>query len=203
MTKVKICGIRTLEDIKMVNIAHPDFIGFVFAKSKREVTIEQGAKLSQGLSKGIKKVGVFVNKPYHFIKEAIEKCSLDILQFHGEETFSFIEQFNLETWKAFRVRETPDVSLISQYKVDGILLDTYDHGKYGGSGKTFDWNLGKSILTSAKIIVAGGLTPMNVSHAIGCFEPYAVDVSSGVEVNDVKDLRLIIEFIKIVRDMNE
>ena len=186
--EIKICGIRRKEDIDIISKYKPDYIGFIFAKSKREVTPETVAEITKNLDKDIKKVGVFVNATYEKINEAVQVAKLDVVQLHGDENDEYISNLDCkcEIWKAVRVR-------------DGEDLDKYTDKEYGGSGQTFDWHGGGSIKTDKPIMLAGGIKTENVIEGINIFKPVGVDISSSVETDGFKDEQKIKKFIETVR----
>lgn len=197
--KVKICGLRREEDINYVNELKPDYVGFVFAKSKRQVTPYQGKKLIEKLDKSIKRVGVFVNSPMEEVKKIANICDLDILQFHGEESPGTLKEFQQQVWKAFRIKDDNSFKKLDNYSVEGYLLDTFVEGEEGGTGRIFDWQLIPPIQKKKFFILAGGLTVENIERAIKQVKPKVVDVSSGVEVNGYKDFNKMKKFIEKVR----
>jgi phosphoribosylanthranilate isomerase len=204
MTKIKICGLKRIEDVQYVNKYLPDYIGFVFAESKRKVTMEQAAELREGLDSRIKAVGVFVNESLDKVVEIAEKCRLDAIQLHGDEDGLYVEKLkgsikSVEIWKAIRVKDESSLLLLNEYKVDAFVLDAFVEGAYGGVGKVFDWKLAKLAKEYGRIIVAGGLSVDNVSGAVELVMPYGVDVSSNVETDGVKDELKIQGFIEKVR----
>lgn len=198
--EIKICGIRRREDIEIINKYQPDYIGFVFAKSKRQVTPEQAAKLSEMLTGDTKTVGVFVNASYGDIKNAVDVAGLDVVQLHGDEDEEYIKNLDVgcEIWKAVRVRDGADIPDVKG--ADRLLLDKYTEKEYGGSGKTFDWSSVGTVKTDKPIILAGGLDKNNVNNGIKIFNPVCVDVSSSVETDGFKDEKKIKEFIITVRN---
>ncbi len=197
--KVKICGMTRTEDIEAVNRFLPDYVGFVFAPSRRMVSPEKAAELISNLDKRIKKVGVFVNHSENEVKRIAEKCSLDVLQFHGNETSQYCSRFKHEIWKALGINDTQSLDALKQYCVDGILLDTVLNGVCGGTGQTFDWSIAEEFSKEYRIILAGGLNQDNVIEAISKIKPFCVDVSSGVESKGIKDPAKIYEFIKAAK----
>lgn len=200
MIKIKICGLTRDEDIKYVNELKPEFVGLVFAKSKRQVTLEQALKLRKNLNKEIKTVGVFVNEKVEAVKETAFASKLDILQFHGDEDMEYINNFaGFQVWKAILVKNKSDLAPVNNYKNIRLLIDSRVEGVQGGSGRAFDWNILKESDLENKIILAGGLSCKNIDRALNIVHPYAVDVSSGVEINGVKDYEKIKEFIEKVR----
>lgn len=208
MTKVKICGLKRIEDIDYVNELLPDYIGFVFAGSKRKVNIGLAKELSNKLKPAIKKVGVFVNEDVQKVKEISREVKLDILQFHGEENENYFRQFeNIEIWKSEAIEIGSKhiaenfIEKINNYSVAAVVLDSSIKGQTGGTGKAFDWNIINKLELDKKLILAGGLNIENVEMAVKLVKPYAVDVSSGVETEGVKDFNKIKKFIEKVRNI--
>ncbi|MBC1962824.1 phosphoribosylanthranilate isomerase [Listeria welshimeri] len=197
---VKICGLKKAVDVQAAVENGADMIGFVFAKSKRQVTIEQAHELAKNIPTNIKKVGVFVNPTEEELTAAIKGVPLDIVQLHGQEPISQAERTDAEVIKAFPVKEGKLPDNISDYKNAYILLDAPAEEYEGGSGKTFDWDkINSDVLLKNKLIIAGGLNAENVQEAIHRFEPYGVDISSGVETNGEKDPEKIEIFIKTAK----
>ncbi|MFC4386410.1 phosphoribosylanthranilate isomerase [Gracilibacillus marinus] len=196
MVKVKICGLMDTLSVLTAVDAGADFIGLVFAKSKRRITLEKAKELASIIPSNIKKVGVFVNEKKEVIEEIAEEVGLDYIQLHGDETPDFCAQLSLPIIKAFSVASVEDVEKVKGYPCDYYLLDS-PHGKYrGGNGTTFDWSLVKNqAFLKDKMILAGGLTVENVAEAINEVKPIGVDVSSGVETNGVKDTDKIRAFL--------
>jgi phosphoribosylanthranilate isomerase len=204
MTRVKICGLKRDEDIHYVNHHRPEYIGFVFAESKRRIEAERAKELSSLLEKGIKKVGVFVNETLETILRTTQVCQLDIVQLHGDESVEAFKELkrnlgSVEVWKVVRVKDKAAVKNLEQFYADAYVLDTFIEGCYGGVGKTFDWSLAVEAKNSGKIILAGGLTANNVNEAIKAVQPFAVDISSGVELEGLKDEDKIKKLIYTVR----
>ncbi len=197
MTKVKICGIKNLQDAIFAADYGADAIGFVFAKSIRKVSKEKVRSIVRKLPPFVTTVGLFVNETEENIEAVYRFCGLDAIQLHGNEPPNIINKLkDIKTIKAFRIQNEEDILPIKKYKPNAILLDGYSENKMGGTGISFDWKIVKKIRTSIPIIVAGGLTPLNVSRAIKIVKPYAVDVSSGVESSPgKKDRKLIKKFI--------
>ncbi|MCC8170020.1 MAG: phosphoribosylanthranilate isomerase [Oscillospiraceae bacterium] len=196
---IKICGLRRYEDIEIVNKYKPDYIGFIFAKSKRQVSALFAAELAGRLDSSIKTVGVFVNAPIAEVEETVKTVGLSVVQLHGDEDGEYIKKLNVgcEVWKAVRVRDGADIPDV--IGTDRLLLDKYTDKEYGGSGKTFDWSSVGSINTDKPLILAGGLTAQNVKRGIEIFHPWGVDVSSSMETDGFKDEKKIREFIDILR----
>lgn len=207
MTKIKICGIRTTADIEIVNKYKPDYIGFIFAESRRMVSIEKAQELIQDLDKEIKTVGVFVNSGIGYVVETAKTLNLDAVQLHGDENSEYItaltDKMDCEVWKAIRVRGKSDIDNMDSVAVKRIVLDKYKENEYGGSGETFNWNECKDSNINKSIILAGGLDENNVIEGIMLFAPYAVDVSSNIETDGYKDEDKVREFIEKVRTFNE
>ena len=201
-TKVKICGITNQEDARAAAQAGADAIGFVFCPaSPRHVTPSQAALLAHGLPPWIVRTGVFVNSPAEDVQEAITQCGLSMLQFHGEETPDYCRQFGIMSMKAFRVREKSTLEELQLFSTDAWLLDAWSDAGHGGTGKTFDWDFAaRAVALGRPVFLAGGLTAENVAGAIRQVRPYAVDVSSGVELSPgKKDHDRIRRFIESVR----
>lgn len=200
MVKVKICGLRRKEDIEYANELKPDYVGFVFAKSKRQVEVEQALYLIRLLDKEVKTVGVFVNEPVENALKIAQTLNLDVLQFHGDETQDYIDNFkNFTVWKAIRIKDKEDLEKTKEFKVNSFVFDTLTKNEYGGTGKTFNCEVLKGIELNVPIILAGGLNENNVEEAIKIVNPYAVDVSSGVETEGYKDFKKMKSFIEKVR----
>ena len=197
MTKIKLCGLSRPCDIEAANRLKPDYIGFVFApKSKRFVTGEQAANLKQMLDPAIKAVGVFVNEDPARIASLLKDGVIDIVQLHGSETETDIKQLRGLTVKpiikAFRVETEKDVGKAEGCTADHILLDSG-----AGTGRMFDWDLLRTF--KRPYFLAGGLSPDNVGEAVKLLHPFAVDVSSGIETDGVKDKIKMAEFAAAVR----
>jgi len=200
LVKVKICGLRRKEDIEYANELKPDYVGFVFAKSKRQIEVEQALDLISLLDKEIKTVGVFVNEPVENALKIAQTLNLDVLQFHGDETQDYIDNFkNFTVWKAIRIKDKEDLEKTKEFKVNSFVFDTLTKNEYGGTGKTFNWEVLKEMELNVPIILAGGLNENNVEEAIKIVDPYAVDVSSGVETEGYKDFKKMKSFIEKVR----
>lgn len=203
MTLVKICGLRKEEHVQTAINSGADFIGFVFAPSKRNVTINQAHELAQGIPESVKKVGVFVNAEETFIQEVYKKVPLDYIQYHGDETNEFIQQVGLPAIKAFSIRTKEDVLKAASYDVDYYLFDAPGTDFRGGSGHPFDWSLLEELnIPREKIILAGGLNVNNIPAAIQLVQPAGVDVSSGVEQDGEKNETLIQSFLQKAKGAN-
>lgn len=196
--KIKICGITRPADAGVAVEAGAHAVGFMFFKdSRRHISFDAAREIIRDLPPFIAKVGVFVNAKADEVRRAIEQTGIDTLQFHGEEAPEACRGFGLKTIKAFRVQGKDMLALMPRYDVDSWLLDSFVAGTRGGTGMTFDWDLAVHARSlGTPIILAGGLTPKNVKDAIEHVQPYAVDVSSGVESSPgKKDPTLIAAFI--------
>ena len=198
MTKIKMCGLSRTEDIEAANAIKPDYIGFVFAEiSKRRVSALEASKLKSKLNPEIKAVGVFLDDKLDFVASMLNLGIVDVVQLHGSEDEEYIEKVrkitNKPTIKAFIIRSKEDVERAEKSTADYILLDG---GK--GEGKAFDWSLLKDI--KRPYFLAGGLNPVNVSAAVKALKPYAVDVSTGIETDGVKDKEKMTAFAGAVRE---
>lgn len=192
--KVKICGLQEKTNVEVAIQSGADYIGFVFAPSKRRISIQQAKELAKIIPSNVKKVGVFVNPTYDEVMNIYNEVPLDIVQFHGNETVPFISQFSFPIVKAFKVMDGDIPKVVTDYTCP-VLLDAPSDVFEGGSGKAFDWEKASNVKIAQPLIIAGGLTSSNVQDAINLFHPFAVDVSSGVETNGRKDNKKIIEFI--------
>lgn len=202
MTKIKICGLRRQEDIDMVNQLLPDYIGFVFAPSRRQINTAQANELKRRLHPAIQAVGVFVDMPLPQLFEIAQSGVIDVIQLHGHETEAEIhalkEQCPLPIIKAVRVQSAAQIRQCDRLPCDYLLLDTFAPGQMGGNGTTFDWSMIPPL--SKSYFLAGGLSPENVKDVFQVCHPYAVDVSSGVETSGVKDYDKIKHFIENVKE---
>ncbi len=199
--EIKICGIRREEDIEIINKYKPEYIGFIFAPTRRYVSPNDAAKLKEKLNGDTKTVGVFVDEKPEKVREIAETVGLDVIQLHGGEDAEYIKKLNTkcEIWKAVRVK---DDGVIPDTKgADKILLDKYSEEELGGTGKAFDWLRAGDAKIKKPVILAGGLNSENVKRGIEIFSPVCVDVSSSVETNGVKDEKKIKEFTDTVRGL--
>lgn len=200
-TRIKICGITRLEDVKAAAQSGVDAIGFVFYElSPRFIEAGLANKIIRSLPPFVTSVGLFVDPDSAQVQKVINKTSLDCLQFHGDEQPGFCGSFGLPYLKAIRMRESVDlVKEVSRYQdAVGILLDSFSDEAAGGTGQSFDWARIPADLPKP-VVLAGGLNPDNVKDAIRTARPYAVDVSSGVEESKgIKDKDKIEQFVKAV-----
>ena len=193
MTKVKICGLSTKEAVKTAVSAGADYIGFVFAPSKRQVTLEQAAELAKFIPSHIQKVGVFVSPSRAELLEATEKVGLDLVQVHGQVVDKLFKNLPCGSIQAVQVDGDGHVP---NSQADYLLFDA----PVAGSGQTFDWGQLDTTELSQPFFIAGGLNEDNVARAIQHFSPFAVDVSSGVETDGQKDHEKIRRFIERVKN---
>ncbi len=204
MVKVKICGIKNLQDVQAVNKHKPDFAGFVFYPlSKRYVSLIVARRLKAALNRHIKTVGVFVNAPVEEIAAAAEMGIIDLVQLHGDEGNTYIAELKkickLPIIKAVRVQDENDIKRADYYDCDYLLFDTYSQSAYGGTGRQFNTQLLKGVKIHKPYFIAGGLNAENVRHAIKGLKPFAADVSGGVETDGGKDAAKMKAFIKQVK----
>lgn len=200
-TRIKICGIKHQDDALKAVECGADAIGLIFVqKSPRYASLTDARVIAESMPPFVTVVGLFMDASAETVREALKVVPLNILQFHGDETPEFCEQFGMPYIKVLRMRENVNVVAFAQEypNAAGILLDTYSKAG-GGSGQTFDWNLIPGDVP-LPLILAGGLNPENVASAVETVKPYAVDVSSGVESEPaVKDHKKIEQFIKEVQ----
>ena len=205
--QVKICGIRLHETLPVLVAEQPEYVGFVFAPSKRKVSPETAADLGKSLPDTIQKVGVFMNEEEETLKNIAVQACLDILQLHGQESPDYclrLRRAGFQIWKAFSLKTREDLLRLRAYQVDGYLVDAAGAGGAGGTGTIFPWHwLENDELIKEKyhpLILAGGLHPGNIQRALTQTSPDVVDVSSGVETDGTKDPQLIRHFIQKVRN---
>ena len=217
--KVKLCGISKVETIPAVLEARPDYMGLVFAPSKRQVTVDLAKILVEELHRGyakkygsdtehdkndtIKTVGVFVNETVDNLVTIANETNLDAVQLHGDEDEAFIqslkERTNVEVWKAVQIRSAADVEEWIDSSADMLLFDAYHKDERGGTGEVFDWSSLDAF--ERPFMLAGGIDSTNVARAIRTVRPYGIDISSGIETNGVKDDEKITAFTKIVKSI--
>ena len=201
--KIKMCGISKVETIPAIVDAKPDYMGLVFALSKRQVTVEQAKTLVDELHKHyeIKTVGVFVNETIEKLLKIAEEVKLDVIQLHGDEDEAFIQSLkectNVEVWKAVQVRSAADAEKWIDSSADMLLFDAYHKDERGGTGEVFDWSSLDAF--ERPFMLAGGMDSTNVARAIRTVRPYGIDISSGIETKGVKDDEKIKAFTNIVR----
>ena len=217
--KVKMCGISKVETIPAIVDAKPDYMGLVFAPSKRQVTVDQAKILVEELHRGyakkygsdtehdkngtIKTVGVFVNETVDNLVTIANEANLDAVQLHGDEDEAIIQSLkerpNVEVWKAIQIRTTADTEKWIDSSADMLLFDAYHKDERGGTGEVFDWSSLDAF--ERPFMLAGGIDSTNVARAIRTVRPYGIDISSGIETNGVKDDEKITAFTKIVKSI--
>lgn len=202
MTKVKICGIRRPQDVEMINHLKPDYAGFVFAKSKRQVQEDEALRLREQMRPEIPAVGVFVQEDIERIVRLCRMGTIQMIQLHGGEDEAYIQRLHMEVpevpvIKAVRVKSGEQILEEEMLPCEYLLLDTYVRGVYGGSGQQFDKRLIPAL--QKPFFLAGGLDGANVQENIRICHPYAVDVSSAVETDGVKDFDKMEHFIRMAR----
>ncbi len=197
MVRVKICGITRTTDALHAVACGADALGFVFyAQSPRCIDPEQAAKIVTELPPFVTSVGLFVNADAGTVREVVARCRLDAVQYHGDEEPADCAQAPVRAIKALRVRDVESLTHHQRFQVSALLLDAWSPDAYGGTGHTFDWGLAADIARQRPVILAGGLTPENVAAAVDAVNPYAVDVSSGVEIAPgIKDPHMVAAFI--------
>ena len=206
MSKIKICGLTREEDIRYVNECLPDYIGFVFAESRRQVDRKQADRMREKLDGRICPVGVFVNESADIVAELLNEEIIDIAQLHGDEGEDYIGLLKEKMKRgriiqAVRVRQREDILEKLQSSADYLLFDTYAGQAYGGTGKTFRWELTQGV--EREFFLAGGIDSTNIEQAIRVAAPYALDLSSAVETDGKKDREKILEIVSKVRTYTE
>jgi phosphoribosylanthranilate isomerase len=204
MSKIKICGLQRTDDITFVNKYMPDYIGFVFAKSKRQVDYNRAKEMKSLLNSNIQAVGVFVNEPLENVIKLCKDNIIDIVQLHGNEDEEYINalksKVDNQIIKAVRVQNTQQILNAEKLPVDFLLLDAYNPNAQGGTGEVFNWDIIPKKSTKP-IFLAGGLGVENLEKAINAVNPYCVDLSSSVEVKGFKNEEKIKEVVDLVRSI--
>ncbi|MDP8219199.1 MAG: phosphoribosylanthranilate isomerase [Candidatus Theseobacter exili] len=202
--RVKICGITRYEDALLASNLGADAIGFIFyKKSSRYISPEKAGLISSAIEPFVVRVGVFVDADSKEVNEAINYAGLDLLQFHGSETNEFCCSFGFRFIKGIRVKGINSLKIMEEYPdASAFLLDTFVEGKPGGTGVPFDWDLYRESVKNRKtVVLSGGINPDNVKQAFETLQPYAVDVSSGVELSPgIKDPLLLHSFFSAVNN---
>jgi len=195
--KVKICGLREATHARVAVESGADYLGFVFAPTRRYVAPETVAAIARDLPRSVPKVGLFVNERAEKIEEIAALCRLDYVQLCGDESPEFCAALAVPAIKSLRVRGPEIADAVERYApvATWVQLDGFQPGAYGGTGTSFDWQLAGALSERHRIMLAGGLTPNNVAEAIATAHPWGVDVSSGVEIDGRKDPEKIREFI--------
>ena len=201
MIKIKICGITNLDDALFAAECGADALGFNFyKKSPRYIEPQKAAEIIGQLPPFVMPVAVFVNEREERIREIQHMTCIQSIQLHGDESPEFCQRFEGRVIKAFQVKDKESLKVMAHYHVGAFLLDSYREGIRGGTGVTFDWHLAVVAKTFGKIILAGGLTPENVTEAVKLVQPYGVDVAGGVEKEKgIKDQSKVKKFITEVR----
>ena len=207
--KLKLCGMRRREDIDYVNEYRPDYVGFILSDGfRRSVGLGTFCELASCLDKGIKRVGVFVNEPLEKLLKYYPE-ELDVFQLHGDEDEEYITELrknipvSCEIWKAVRVKSTGDIERWNGSAADKLLLDAFQEGIVGGTGKTADWDLIKAANIKKPFFAAGGISAGNFTEAAVTLEPYGIDISGGIETDGVKDKAKIGEIISLKNKLGE
>ncbi len=226
MTLVKICGVSEVAHARAAAALGADFVGMVFAPSRRQVTLGQAKRISGGLQKGATPlvktedvraleealsrrrpllVGVFADQDADTINAICDDVGLDLVQLSGSEPWEVCAHINRPIFKCMKVRdgETAEELMVHVHEGAIVLLDPYVEGTYGGTGKTLDWNVASAVAQQTPTVLAGGLTPKNVGDAVRAVSPWAVDVSSGVETEGAKDTDKIRAFIAAAKDAGQ
>lgn len=201
MTKVKICGLKTVQEVEIVNKFYPDYIGFIFAPTKRQISLQQAKLLKQRIKPTSQTVGVFVNEPIENILVYESAGVIDMIQIHGDEDLGYINLLRnaskLPIMKAIRIKDKYTLEenkvLLENQLLDYVLLDTYHKETYGGTGESFDWRMLSKV--KRPYFLAGGIGSDNVEEAMK-HHPYAVDISSKIETEGMKDEKKLAELFR-------
>lgn len=193
--KIKICGITNIDDAKLCETNGADALGFIFSKeSPRNILPNDAKKIIESLNPFTLKVGVFVNESYEKIVRIVKYCGLNMVQLHGNETPELADMLNIPVIKAFRVNESFDFNELERYRNCYLLLDTFSKNEFGGTGKTFNWELIPESVKD-KVILAGGVSVDNVDKIYTEVNPFAIDISTSVEAKaGIKDKNKIEDF---------
>lgn len=202
MTKIKICGITNIEDALTAAELGADALGFIFYRgSRRYIDPEEARRIIKKLPPFVSTVGVFVNQSLDEISSIKLNTGIDIIQLHGDESPEFCMMIPHKLIRAIRIKAKIDRDEVELYPVQAILFDTHSEDNYGGTGRSFNWDILRNLDISKKIILSGGLTPENVCQALEVAKPYGVDVSSGVEHSPgKKNHTKLRKFIEAVRN---
>ncbi len=200
-TKIKICGLKSIEDVLAVNEVKPDYAGFVFAQSSRQISEELAEELRKRLAPNIIPVGVFVNEDREKLLRLCDRKIIHMIQLHGDEDEEYIAAIRSRVKnpviKAVRVRSTEDIRRVGAMDSEYLLLDAFHGKEYGGSGVSFDWSLIPNM--NKPFFLAGGINSTNVLEAIRRYQPYGIDVSSGVETGGSKDPAKLRQLLHLIR----
>lgn len=205
MVRVKICGITNAEDADLAVTCGADALGFVFyPRSARHVTVEQVQQILPQLPPFVTTVGLFVNEPVERVRHIMQACGLDVAQLHGAAGATPAELAPMRCLPAISVKDENSLASLAQGRSAAWLLDSYVAGEYGGTGKTFNWQLAREAAQRHPIVLAGGLTAENVAEAVRTVRPYGVDVSSGVEATPGrKDPQKVAAFIRAAKENDQ
>ncbi len=201
--RIKFCGITRFEDARIAANLGVDALGFIFfKKSPRYIDPQSAAQIIKKLPPFVSRVGVFVNEDLSTILEIVKLTNIDTVQLHGSESPEFCSQIPLPVLKSFSVKSDMDFSILDNYSCSGFLLDTWNNEMHGGSGKTFNWSIAKSLCNHyGNIVIAGGLGPSNVEEALDTLHPYGVDINSGIEIMPgVKNPHKMKDIVRIIRN---
>lgn len=200
---VKICGITSFEAAGWAREAGADMIGFVFASSSRRIPAKLARQIGEAVGGSVKKVGVFVNEKADVICDIVKTAGLDYVQLHGDEPAEFAEKMPVPVIKAFSVKENISYKEMFSYPAKYILIDSPPARFRGGSGQVFDWSLLENQdVDKNRLILAGGLSPDNIKEAVQSVQPFAVDISSGVETDGQKDETKVFQFVQRAKGAN-
>ncbi len=201
MIYIKVCGITNFQDALALAESGVNALGFIFyPKSKRYIPPEKANEIIKELPPFASTVGVFVNEKMEDVIDVIRRCPVDVLQFHGDESPEYCSQFNKRVIKAFRIKGDFSFDIFEGYSINAFLLDSYSESEYGGTGEVFDWDFAVLARKFGKIILAGGLNPLNIEDALIKVHPYGIDMSSCVEIEPgKKDINKVKEIVKICK----
>jgi len=204
--KVKFCGLRREEDIKYANEFMPDYVGYVFTASKRQISAEVAKVLNSKLSSKIKSVGVFVNEDLENIIRVVEDAKLQVVQLHGDESLQYIEAIRIrlpqiELWKAVRVRTCDGIMEADKLPVDKLVLDAFSEKAYGGTGEVANLTIINQVKLqlTKPFFIAGGINIGNIGSIINDILPYGIDISGGIETDGFKDKGKIKAILELIR----
>lgn len=210
MQKIKLCGMMRECDIEYANDAKPDYVGFVFADSRRRISRKQADLFKGNLSSDIATVGVFVDEDLSVVGSLLRDGIIDIAQLHGNEDIDYISRlkdlYNKPIIKAVKVASSDDIAEAAKLPVEYLLLDTYKKGVLGGTGERFDWDIisgikqGNGCIMGKPFFLAGGLSMDNISEA-SMVGSYALDISTGIEIDGYKDRDRMIEIVRRIRNV--
>ncbi len=200
--EIKICGLKTVDDVYKINDFPIDYVGFVFAESKRKISKETAVEMKKALRDDIKVVGVFADMRFSEVREISDYVDLDVIQLHSDENDSFCGKFkNKIVWKSISVcEENPEIIAEKYTNADGFILDAYTKDLRGGSGKIFKWKLAENFSKKYFTVLAGGLCEENIFAAYEEVKPNVLDLSSSVETNGIKDYNKIKNLMRRIKN---